>query len=224
MIDIFHNIPILYDDNHLLVVDKPAGLLVQEDRTRDPDLLTIMKEYLKYKYDKPGNVFLALVHRLDRPVSGVIVLAKTSKAASRLSDQIRKRTVTKLYQAVVLGNPGAQESLIHYLSETDTFNVMKAYDKPGPDRQYSELGYETIQTQKDLSLVNVNLITGRSHQIRVQMAKIGHPLWGDRKYGKSTEGNIALRCVTMGVEHPTQKEALSFEAPIPADIPWNYFT
>lgn len=224
MIDVFHNIPVLYDDNHLLVVDKPAGLLVQEDRTKDPDLLTIMKEYLRYKYDKPGNVFLALVHRLDRPVSGVIVLAKTSKAASRLSEQIRKRSVSKMYQAIVKGNPGNNSSLVHYLSATDKFNVMKAYQKPGNDRQYSELGFETIKTRADWSLVNINLITGRSHQIRVQMSAIGHPLWGDRKYGKPANGDIALRCVSMEINHPTKKDCLLFESELPDHEPWTNFT
>lgn len=224
MIDVFHNIPILYDDNHLLVVDKPAGLLVQEDYTGAADLLTIMKEYLKYKYNKPGNVFLALVHRLDRPVSGVMVLAKTSKSASRLSDQIRRRTVTKKYLAVVSGQPVSQDLVIHYLSEADEFNKMVAYSDDGPNRKIAKLGFHVVQSNRDFSLVSVNLITGRPHQIRVQFAALGHPLWGDRKYGEPQKGSVALRCTEMVIEHPTKKENMEFKADLPEIAPWNYFT
>ncbi len=224
MIDVFHNIPVLYEDNHLLVVDKPAGLLVQEDHTGAQDLLTVLKEYLRYKYDKPGNVFLALVHRLDRPVSGVMILAKTSKCASRLSDQIRRRTVSKLYQAVVEGKTFDNPSVVHYLIKDHKNNKTIAFDTDGPERKLAKLSYTTLKSLDTLSLVNVNLITGRPHQIRVQLAAIGHPLWGDRKYGTPQKGSVALRCVKMEINHPTKNVRMTFEARLPDTSPWNWFT
>lgn len=220
------NIPIIYEDNHLLVIDKPAGLLSQEDHTGDPDVLNLCKAYIKKKYNKPGDVFLGLVHRLDRPVSGVMVLARTSKAASRLSYQIRKRTVNKTYWAFLQGHAPVFGELVHFLEKDNKSNIVKAYKSPKGKAKESRLKYITLKTGSNYSVVEVDLITGRPHQIRVQFAKEGFPLWGDHKYGdpqKAQGKDIALRAVKLELEHPTKKELMIFKAPKPTGQPWNIF-
>ncbi len=220
------NIPIIYEDNHLLVIDKPAGVLSQEDHTGDPDVLNLCKQYIKKKYNKPGDVFLGLVHRLDRPVSGVMVLARTSKAASRLSYQIRKRTIQKTYWALVHGKSPVYGELVHFLEKDNRTNTVKAYDSPKKGAKESRLKFITLKQNDRYSVVEVDLITGRPHQIRVQFAKEGNPLWGDHKYGPQNEGqgkDIALRAVKLEIEHPTKKELMILKAPAPAGFPWNVF-
>ncbi|MFN1834124.1 RluA family pseudouridine synthase [Balneola sp. MJW-20] len=219
------DIPVIYEDNHLLVIDKPSGLLSQEDHTGDPDVLTLCKSYIKKKYNKPGKVYLGLVHRLDRPVSGVMVLARTSKAASRLSEEIRKRRVEKTYWALVNGQTPMFDDITHFLLKDNRSNTVKAYDKPRKGAKESRLRYTTIKQNRNHSLIEVELITGRAHQIRVQMAKSGFPLWGDYRYGDPGKDgkNIGLRAVRLKVKHPTQKELMDFKAPVPKDTPWTMF-
>lgn len=220
------NIPVLYEDNHLLVIDKPAGVLSQEDRTGKPDVLTLCKKYIKKKYNKPGDVFLGLVHRLDQPVSGVMVLARTSKAASRLSEQIRKRDIGKTYWAIVHGMTPIQGDYRHFLAKDRNTNTVKAFASKKGKAKESRLKFTTLKQNAHYSLVEVELITGRPHQIRVQMAKEGFPLWGDYKYGDPNEGagkDIALRAVKLEIDHPTKKEKMVFDAPIPSGAPWNFF-
>lgn len=220
------DIPVIYEDNHLLVIDKPAGLLSQEDHTGDPDVLNLCKAYIKKKYQKPGDVYLGLVHRLDRPVSGVMVIARTSKAASRLSYQIRKRTIHKTYWAMVHGNAPVFGEFIHFLEKDQRTNTVKAYASPKGKAKESRLKFISIKQSANFSVVEVDLITGRPHQIRVQFAKEGYPLWGDLKYGAPDTGqnqDIALRAVKLELEHPTKKELMTFKAPKPTGQPWNKF-
>ncbi len=208
---------VLYLDNHLLVVAKPAGLLVQADATGDPDLLTLGKAFLKERYDKPGNVFLGLVHRLDRPVSGVVVLARTSKAASRLSDQFRRRTPEKRYLALVEGRLDGSGTREDWLVKIDRHVRIIQPGTPGAKR--AELRWQVLATERTkagaLSLVEVELLTGRAHQIRVQLAALGHPIWGDLRYGAAREfdgRNLALHSYRLTVEHPTKRERMAFSA------------
>ncbi|WP_153038337.1 RluA family pseudouridine synthase [Balneola sp. EhC07] len=220
------DIPIIYEDNHLLVIDKPAGVLSQEDHTGDPDVLTLCKKYIKKKYNKPGDVWMGLVHRLDRPVSGVMVLARTSKAASRLSEQIRNNKMDKTYWAMVEGMTPPSATLVHYLEKDNRSNNVSAYKKPRGKAKESKLSFETIKQNANYSLVEIDLFTGRPHQIRVQMAKEGHSLWGDYRYGE--EGNkdgkeMGLRAVRLTIEHPTLKKKMTFEASVPNLQPWNFF-
>ena len=217
------NIEILYEDNHILAISKPKGLLSQEDHTGAPDVLTLCKAYLKKKYDKPGNVFLGLLHRLDRPVSGVMVLAKTSKAASRVSEQIRKHKIKKRYLAIVQGEPGRQGVLTHYLIKNSQDNIVQSVSPETANSKKAELMYRTVATQTGFSLVEVLLITGRAHQIRVQFAETGHPLWGDHKYGEGRGKDIALHAYQYEITHPTLKKTLSIRSQPPKTDPWNRF-
>ena len=200
---------ILYEDNHLIVVEKKANILSQGDITNDKDLLTMVKEYVKEKYHKPGNVYIGLVHRLDRPVGGIMVFAKTSKAASRLSEQIRNKEFKKTYLAIVDGiiekDKGTYKDKLKKLSNGNTI-VAK-------DGKESVLEYEVIKRnkEKNKTLVKINLKTGRHHQIRVQFATRNHPLAGDQRYGKADKTQIALYAYKLEFLHPTTKEKLSFE-------------
>lgn len=219
-------IPIIFEDNHLLVIDKPAGVLSQEDKTGKPDVLTLCKKYLKKKYNKPGDVFLGLVHRLDQPVSGVMVLAKTSKAASRLSEQIRNRNIDKTYWAIVNGMTPIEGEFRHFIAKDHKTNMVKAFASKKGKAKEARLKFTTLKQNAHFSLVEVELITGRPHQIRVQFAKAGFPLWGDYKYGSPDQGKgktLALRAVQLTFIHPTKKEEMKFEAGIPAAQPWNIF-
>lgn len=219
-------IPIIYEDNHLLVVNKPVNILSQADITGDEDMLTLLKEDLKLRYDKPGNVFLGLVHRLDRPVGGVMVFAKTSKAASRLSDQIRRREFAKTYLAVVHGKPKGAGRLKHYLVKDSNTNTVSTVDRNADNAKEAVLNYQVLNCSGDLSLVRIYLITGRSHQVRVQFATIGHPLYGDLKYGAEVNRpgqQIALFCQKITCQHPTLKESMTFSQ-LPDKVhPWNLF-
>ena len=208
------------------MVEKPINVLSQEDDTGDIDMLTLLKEDLKVRFNKPGKVFLGLVHRLDRPVGGVMVFAKTSKAASRLSEQIRKKEFEKIYLAVVRGVPENSATLRHYLLKDSKTNIVKVVQNLVPEAKEAVLDYQLIKSIEDLSLVKINLHTGRSHQIRVQFATIGHPLFGDQKYGvrENKEGQqIALWSKEIGFEHPTTKEKHRFLSEPPKMNPWKLF-
>ena len=214
-------INIIYEDNHLLVVEKPINIIVQEDNTKDKDLLTILKEYIKEKYNKPGNVYLGLVHRLDRPVGGIMVFAKTSKAAGRLSEQIRNKTFKKTYNAIVMGNINQSGKLEDYLLKDEKKNIVKV-DKSG---KLAILYYKKLNYKDNMSLVEINLETGRSHQIRVQMSNYGYPLFGDQKYNKkaSVGEQIALFAKKIEFVHPITREKLVFEIDLPNRYPFNIF-
>ena len=216
---------VLFEDNHLIAVDKPAGLLVQGDDTRDPTLLDAVKAYLKRAYDKPGNVYLGLVHRLDRPVSGVVLLARTSKAASRLAAQFRDGLPDKRYLAVVEGRLGDPEAeLVAYLAaKGDDHGVTRASQRPFVGSREARLRYRVIGAGGDRCLVEVELLTGRRHQIRAQFALAGCPIWGDRKYGAAHQlgRRIALHAQRLTVAHPITGQPLVLKAPPPAsDWPW----
>ena len=223
--DIGHGVMVLFEDNHLIVAIKPAGVLSQSDGSNAPDMLTILKAYIKEKYQKPGEVYLGLVHRLDRPVSGVMVFARTSKAASRLSEQIRSRKVEKLYRCVVNGVLEGEGRLENYISKDESTNTVTVSDIEKPGYKASYLDYKALDSKDGLTLVEVKLGTGRSHQIRAQMAHSGFPLIGDQKYGKKDERtkDIALEAYKLSFEHPVKREFITFEAPVPASFPWSLF-
>ena len=215
-------INIIFEDNHLLVVEKPINIPVQEDKSKDKDLLSILKKYLKEKYNKPGNVYLGLVHRLDRPTGGIMVFAKTSKAASRLSDQIRTNSIKKEYQAIIVNSNLKQKgTLIDYLLK-DTKTNMVSVNKKG---KKAILHYSIIKTIDNLSLVNIDLETGRSHQIRVQFSSRNAPLWGDQRYNKDAKAKqqIALWATSITIKHPISKEEMTFTSNTPTTYPWNIF-
>lgn len=220
-------IKILYEDNHLLVVEKPVNIPVQKDSTNDIDLLTALKDDIKVRYNKPGNVYLGLVHRLDRPVGGAMVFAKTSKAASRLSDQVRTRGLNKTYYAVVHGEVKEKRGRLEdYLLKDEKTNMVSVVSPDVEGAKQAVLDYEVIDTARVYTLVKINLHTGRSHQIRVQFSNIGHPLYGDQRYGRSVNKvgqQIALWSCGIVLKHPTTKEELSFKCNPPDLEPWNWF-
>lgn len=218
------NIEIVYEDNHLLAINKPEGVLSQEDITGRPDVLTLCKAYLKKEYNKPGNVFLGLLHRLDQPVTGIMLLAKTSKAASRISEQIRKRTFKKTYLAVVSGNLPASGTFRHYLQKSNTENVVCVVKKASKNAKLAELTYTRLQIIDDLSLTEINLITGRPHQIRVQFAEEGFPLLGDKKYGSNYPGTITLHAYSLTFAHPTLKNEATLTCKPPESSVWSKFS
>lgn len=217
------NLTILYEDNHLLVVNKPKGVLSQEDHTGEPDVLNLCKEYIKQEYNKPGNVFLGLLHRLDRPVSGVMMLAKTSKAASRISEQIRKRKLDKTYLVVVNGTAPENGFLTHHLLKNNETNVVKVVSGDTKQAKKAQLTFQRLSISEGLSLLRVSLITGRAHQIRVQLADHGYPIWGDHKYGSGKQNSIALHAFELACEHPTLKKEVKFKALPELGYPWNLF-
>ena len=215
------DLKILYEDNHIIVVVKEPGIPTQEDKTGDKDMLTIVKEYIKVKYNKPGNVYLGLVHRLDRMVGGVMVFAKTSKAASRISEYIRQKNVKKRYLAVVNGTLPVSDQKVelrNYLVKNERLNMSRVVDSTTKGSKESILEYKVLKNftynGKDYSLVDIDLHTGRHHQIRLQFANIGHPLYGDIKYGQKVNKvgqNLALFSYYLSFFHPTKDEYLEFE-------------
>ncbi len=223
--EIAHGVKVLYEDNHIIVAIKPCGVLSQSDGSGNPDMLTILKAYIKEKYSKPGEVYLGLVHRLDRPVSGVMVFARTSKAASRLSEQIRTRKVEKIYRCVVKGVLEGSGRLENYIFKDESRNIVTVSDTERPGYKTSYLDYKALASKDGLTLVEVKLGTGRSHQIRAQMAHAGYPLFADQKYGEADKGckDIALEAYKLTFEHPVKREFITFEAPIPQEFPWNLF-
>ena len=221
----YQDINILYEDNHLLVVIKPKNIPVCLDNSNDLDLLTILKKYLKEKYHKKGNVYLGLVHRLDRPVSGIMVFAKTSKAAQRLSNQINNKQFNKIYHAVVQNKLAKKATLKDYLIKDDKINT--SYVTTKEKGKVSTLTYEVISTVNNLNFVKINLHTGRSHQIRVQFSSRNNPLYGDHRYNKTIKKDdktdIALIASGLSFYHPITKELLNFNIELPKKYPWNIF-
>ena len=215
-------INIIYEDNHLLVVEKPVNIPVQSDDSKDDDLLTILKAYIKEKYNKPNNVYLGLVHRLDRPVGGIMVFAKTSKAAARLSKQIQQHEFKKTYLAICCSNKlKKQDTLTNYLLKDHKTNMVKE-DKKG---KIAILDYELLAVKNDLSLVKINLKTGRSHQIRVQFSLIDAPLYADQRYNKNAAKNkqIALFASSISFKHPITNEESTFTLEKPDRYQFNIF-
>lgn len=218
---------VLYEDNHIIVVNKRAKDIVQGDKTGDVPLSEIVKQYIKKKYDKPGEVFLGVVHRLDRPVSGAVIFARTSKALARLNEMIRDRKIGKKYWAVVSEKPSPQSGkLLHYLERNQKKNKSFAYDDPGKGRLPAELSYEYLGSSDRYHLLEVDLITGRHHQIRVQLAHLGCIIRGDLKYGakrSNKDASIHLHARSVSFIHPVKKEAMEVIAPVPEDPLWKYF-
>ena len=223
--EISNGVKVLYEDNHIIVAIKPAGVLSQSDGSSAQDMLTILKAYIKEEYSKPGEVYLGLVHRLDRPVSGVMVFARTSKAASRLSEQIRTRKVEKIYRCVVSGVLEGEGRLENYISKDEDRNIVTVIDKERHGFKASYLDYKALASKDGITMVEVKLGTGRSHQIRAQMAHRGYPLIGDQKYGDKDKRckDIALEAYKLSFEHPVKREFIAFEAPLPSGYPWNLF-
>ena len=219
---------IAYEDNHIIVVVKPQNIPTQEDESKDKDMLTIIKEYIKEKENKPGNVYVGLVHRLDRPTGGVMVFAKTSKASSRLSEQIQNGDMKKTYLAVINGKPRIKRNkLVNYLLKNARTNTVQVVPELTTNAKRAELDYEIIEEKEKVSLAKIDLHTGRSHQIRVQMKNIGCPVYGDVKYGGDilAKGhNLALWAYELRFIHPTTKENMTFKVYPPEDmVPWKSF-
>ena len=216
---------ILYEDNHLVIVNKQAGEIVQGDKTGDTPLSDFVKDWLKEKYNKPGNVYLGVVHRLDRPVSGVVLFAKTSKALPRLNKMFAEHNkVNKTYWAIVQNRPQEpQGTLTHWLTRQEKNNTARAYDREVPGSKKAVLDYELIASGDRYHLLEIHLHTGRHHQIRCQLAKIGCPIKGDLKYGaprSNPDGSISLHARTLTLEHPVNHESISVTAPVPDDKLW----
>ncbi len=222
------SLQVLYEDNHIIAVNKGSSDIVQGDKTGDTPLSELVKAYLKQKYNKPGEVFLGVVHRLDRPVSGVLLFARTSKALTRLNDMFRNREVTKTYWAVVKEKPQAPEGrLEHYLIRNEIQNKSKAYDAPRSGAKPAVLTYRLLVHSDAYNLLEVSLETGRHHQIRSQLAHIGCPIKGDLKYGfprSNAHGGISLHARSLDFIHPVSKKAVHITAPVPQDDAlWRFF-
>jgi len=221
---------VIYEDNHLIAVNKPPGVLVHEDETGDKPLSDVVKEYVKLRYDKPGDVFLGVIHRLDRPVSGVVIFARTSKGLERMNRLFHDRLVEKIYWAVVAHRPDPlQGKLEHFLVKDRERNIARVYDQLSnrtPDAKRSELDYELIGEIDGNCLLEVRPLTGRPHQIRAQLARIGCPIRGDLKYGfpfANPDGNIHLHCRQLSFEHPVKHERITITADPPNEAVWNLF-
>lgn len=215
---------ILFEDNHLIVVNKKAGELVQGDKTGDTPLSEKIKEYLKHKYHKPGEAFIGVVHRLDRPTTGVVVFAKTSKALARLNRQFAEKTTQKTYWALVEKSPlPATGILQHFLKKNAANNTSKAFEKEIPQSKRAKLRYQLLKTLNHYFLLEVEPETGRHHQIRVQLSAMGWPIKGDLKYGaarSNKDGSICLHARSLCIEHPVSREKMTFTAPVPDLSPW----
>lgn len=217
---------VVYEDNQILVVIKPHNQPSQKDESGDLDLLTEVKEYVKQKYNKPGEAFIGLVHRLDRPTGGLMVFARNSKSAERLSKQLQSHQMQKVYFAVVEGKIKYQsQSLVHYLKKDEKNNLVKICPALEEGAKKAELMFETLERNEKHSLLSVKILTGRSHQIRVQLASVGYPIYGDMKYNKNaTKGNLALWAGKLEFTHPTTKEKMVFIAsPDESKKPWSEF-
>lgn len=219
---------ILHEDNHLLVINKAAGVLVQGDATGDKPLVELCKEYIKEKYQKPGEVFLGVVHRLDRPVSGVVVFARTSKALERMNELFRNKETKKTYWALVGNKPNQPEgTLIHWLVKDEKKNKTTAFKKEHQQGQRSELSYRHLISKSGMHLLEVQPVTGRPHQIRVQLASMGCPIVGDVKYGfevGNADNSICLHARQLQFIHPIKKEPLTIQADLPKNQFWKLFT
>lgn len=206
---------VIYEDNHIIVVEKPVNIPSQGDKTGDIDMLTIIKKYIKEKYNKPGDVYLGLVHRLDRPVGGVMVFAKTSKAAGRLSEQVRVKDFKKKYLVIVDGKMEAEKGFLEdYLLKNEKLNMSKVVKEGTKNAKLAKLDYEVVKYNEEtnLSLLKINLHTGRHHQIRVQLSNSGHSIYGDQKYGTRGRGKqICLWAYELSILHPITKEIMTFK-------------
>lgn len=216
---------VVYEDNHIIIINKTCHEIVQGDKTGDTPLSETIKAWLKEKYNKPGNVFVGVTHRLDRPVSGLVVFAKTSKALSRLNEMFRTGQVRKTYWAIVRNEPPQQQgTLIHYLTRNEKNNKSTAYISPRTGAQRAELDYRLIATGNNYRLLEIDLKTGRHHQIRCQLSKMGCPIKGDLKYGaerSNADGGISLHARRLQFEHPVSHAMIDISAPVPNDRLWN---
>lgn len=221
------NLQVLYEDNHIIAVNKRPGDIVQGDKTGDKPLVEVVKEYIAHKYNKPGAVFLGVVHRLDRPTSGVIIFARTSKALSRLNKLFATRTTEKIYWAIVKNEPPKEkDTLVHYLVRNSKQNKSYANDKEVPNSKKAVLHYQIIRKLKNYFALEIALETGRHHQIRSQLSAIGIPIKGDIKYGfdrSNPDGSIHLHARELKFTHPVTKEILHIVAPTPKDVLWDTF-
>lgn len=219
------NLQILHEDNHIIVINKRVGDIVQGDKTGDKPLSDVIKEYLKLKYNKPGDVFLGVVHRLDRPTTGIVIFAKTSKALSRLNETFKNRETQKTYWAVIKNSPPKEkDTLVHFLKRNSKNNTSKAYSKEVPESKKASLTYQIIKKLNHYLVLEIDLHTGRHHQIRAQLQAIGCPIKGDLKYGferSNSDGGIHLHARKLIVLHPVTKQILTFIAEPPSDTIWN---
>lgn len=219
---------VLYEDNHIIIVNKSPGEIVQGDKTGDTPLVEIVRQYIKETYAKPGNVFCGVAHRIDRPVGGLVVFAKTSKALTRLNDMFRNNEIHKTYWAIVQGRPKQPEAhLTHYITSVERNNKSYASLRPKEGAARSELIYRTLAEGENYSLLEINLITGRKHQIRVQLSTTGTPIKGDLKYGarrSNPDGSISLLARSIRFVHPVSKKEIYVEAPVPDDKLWAALT
>lgn len=218
---------VIYEDNHIIAVNKNSSEIVQGDKTGDKPLSETVKDWLKEKYNKPGNVFIGVTHRLDRPVSGLVLFAKTSKALTRLNEMFRDKKIKKTYWAIVKNHPKQTEGkLVHYLVRNEKQNKSYAYDTEKPNSKKAILTYKVIARSDNYTLLEIDLETGRHHQIRCQLAKIGSPIKGDLKYGyprSNNDGGISLHSRKASFVHPVSKEELEITAPTPEDKLWQSF-
>lgn len=218
------NLQILHEDNHIIVINKRVGDIVQGDKTGDKPLSEVVKEYIKDKYNKPGDVYLGVVHRLDRPTTGIIVFAKTSKALTRLNESFKNRETQKTYWAIVKNSPPKEnDTLIHFLKRNPKNNTSKAHSKEVPESKKASLEYTIIKKLDNYFALEINLHTGRHHQIRAQLTAIDCPIKGDLKYGfdrSNPDGGIHLHARKLVLIHPVTKENLTFEAPVPNEVIW----
>lgn len=219
-----NNLQVIHEDNHLIVINKRVGDIVQGDKTGDKPLSDVVKEYIKDKYNKPGEVFLGVVHRLDRPTTGIVVFARTSKALSRMNELFSNRATQKTYWAVVKNKPEkSQDKLVHYLKRNEKNNTSKAHLNEVPDSKLASLEYKIIKELTNYTALEIELHTGRHHQIRAQLAAIGSPIKGDLKYGfdrSNPDGGIHLHARKLCFTHPVSKEAITIIAPTPDDVIW----
>ena len=219
------NLQVIYEDNHLIVVNKRVGDIVQGDKTGDKPLSDVVKEYIKDKYNKPGEVFLGVVHRLDRPTTGIVVFARTSKALTRMNELFSNRETQKTYWCIVKNKPAkAHDKLVHYLKRNEKNNSSKAHLKEVPESKLASLDYTIIKELNNYFALEINLHTGRHHQIRAQLAAIGCPIKGDLKYGfdrSNPDGGIHLHARKLVFVHPVSKENIAITAPTPEDVIWN---
>lgn len=219
---------VVYEDNHIIIINKASGEIVQGDKSGDTPLADLVKDYIKRKYNKPGNVFLGVVHRLDRPVSGLVVFARTSKALTRLNDMFRNGDIHKTYWAITRNRPPEEEAtLTHWITRNTQQNKSYAADREKPNSKKAMLRYRLIGCTDNYHLLEVQLMTGRHHQIRCQLAHIGCPIKGDLKYGaqrSNPDGSICLHARRVEFVHPVTKQTVVAEAPLPTLPPWNAFS
>ena len=220
-----NNLQVLHEDNHIIVINKRVGDIVQGDKTGDKPLSEVVKEYIKVKYNKPGEVFLGVIHRLDRPTTGIVIFARTSKALTRMNELFSNRETQKTYWAIVKNKPQNSEgNLIHYLKRNEKNNTSKAHIKEVPESKIASLDYKIIASLQNYYALEINLHTGRHHQIRAQLSAIGSPIKGDLKYGfdrSNPDGGIHLHARKLVFTHPVTKENIEIIAPTPNDVIWN---